>query len=70
MNETTMKTVCIQAYPYASQAGKMEIPKGMTPEEENAYISTHWHKFVPSGKPDLDYCGTDFEYFEDFEDDD
>lgn len=53
--------------PYANQYGTIVIPNELETEEEiKKYVSEHWGdvEFAP---PELDYCGTDFEVWEDGE---
>ena len=47
----------ITAYPYATQHGDIEIPDGV---DMSKYIVEHWDA-IDFDKPDLDYCGTDFD---------
>lgn len=61
--EKKMKTVCVRAYPYATQEAEFMVPAGLSPEEEHAFIEEHF-KEIRFGAPDLDYKGTDFEYFD------
>lgn len=60
--EKKMKKVCVRAYPYATQEAEFMVPAGLSPEEEHAFIEEHF-KDIRFGAPDLDYKGTDFEYF-------
>lgn len=61
--EKKMKKVCVRAYPYATQEAEFMVPAGLSPEEEHAFIEEHF-KDIRFGAPDLDYKGTDFEYFD------
>ena len=61
--EKKTKTVCVRAYPYATQEAEFLVPAGLSPEEEHAFIEEHFDE-IRFGAPDLDYKGTDFEYFD------
>ena len=56
-----MENVNITAYPYAIQYGNLKVPKDLNEEEKRQYISEHWNE-ISFGEPDLDYCGTDFDF--------
>lgn len=56
-----MENVIITAYPYATQYGELKVPKDLNEEEKRQYISEHWNE-ISFGEPDLDYCGTDFDF--------
>lgn len=56
-----MENVIITAYPYAIQYGNLKVPKDLNEEEKRQYISEHWNE-ISFGEPDLDYCGTDFDF--------
>lgn len=58
-----MREVHITAYPYAAQTGIIEVPDGVDAEK---YIKEHWNE-VTFDEPELDYCGTDFDVWEDEE---
>ena len=55
-----MKNVCVTAFPYAVQYGDIKVPDNLKDNEIKQYIQDHWND-IKFGKPDLDYCGTDFE---------
>lgn len=57
------KIVHVTAYPYATQSADIEIPAGMSPEEEHSYIEENF-KNIQFGSPSLDYDGIDYEYYE------
>lgn len=57
-----MKVAHVTASPYATQEGELFIPKGLSESEEHKYISSRFGD-IPFGDPELDYCGTDFEYY-------
>lgn len=54
-----MSKYLITAFPYATQYGRLEIPDGV--EDAKSYIEDHWDE-IQFGEPELDYCGTDFDY--------
>ena len=56
-----MENVIITAYPYAIQYGNLKVPKDLNEEEKRQYINEHWNE-ISFGEPDLDYCGTDFDF--------
>ena len=58
-----MKHVTVTAYPYAVQHGELDVPEGLSAEEEKEYINSHFEE-IAFGAPDLDYNGTDFEWTE------
>ena len=58
------KTIRITAYPYASQTGAIEVPKSLPDDEIDDYIIDNWDD-IEFNSPDLDYCGTDFDWSED-----
>lgn len=60
-DKTGTKTVSVTAYPYAVQYGELDIPKGLSQEKTEEYIRDHWNE-IRFGDPELDYCGTDFEF--------
>lgn len=53
-----LRTVTV--YPYAVQTGSIDVPEGLTEEEEMEYISDHFDD-ISLGEPCLDYRGTDFD---------
>lgn len=57
-----MKRVYVAAYPYAFQEGFINIPDNLKDDEIKNYIAVHFDD-VEFSEPDLDYCGTDFEYY-------
>ena len=54
-----MTNYLITAYPYACQYGRLEIPDDV--EDVKEYIEDHWDD-IKFEEPELDYCGTDFDY--------
>lgn len=58
------KTICITAYPYASQTGTIEVPEDLQSDEIEKYIINNWGD-IKFNNPDLDYGGTDFDWSED-----
>ena len=54
-----MSKYLITAFPYATQYGRLEIPDDV--EDVNEYIRLHWDE-IKFDEPELDYCGTDFDY--------
>lgn len=54
-----MSKYLITAFPYATQYGRLEIPDDV--EEVKEYIKDHWNE-IQFEEPELDYCGTDFDY--------
>lgn len=54
-----MTNYLITAFPYATQYGRLEIPDDV--EEPREYILQHWNE-IQFDEPELDYCGTDFDY--------
>ena len=54
-----MSKYLITAFPYATQYGKLEIPDDV--DEVKEYIKDHWDD-IQFDEPELDYCGTDFDY--------
>ena len=59
--EKGTKTISVTAYPYAVQYGEIEVPKDLPLEKIQDYIRNHWNE-ISFGEPELDYCGTDFEF--------
>ena len=57
-----MKNIEVLAYPYASQIGTINIPDSVKPENMEAYIREHRDE-IKFGEPELDYRGTDFEFY-------
>ena len=51
----------VTAYPYAVTYGSINVPDDI--EDVREYISEHWDE-IEFGQPVLDYCGTDFECYE------
>ena len=60
-----MTKYLITAFPYATQYGRLEIPEDV--EDVKEYIEDHWNE-IQFEEPELDYCGTDFDYETDPED--
>lgn len=56
-----MENLLIIAYPYATQYGNLKVPENMSEDEKQQYIKEHWND-ITFREPDLDYCGTDFEF--------
>ena len=57
----------ITAYPYATMYGRIEVPdevveNGTTKE----WLSNHFNE-INFDEPELDFCGTDFDYEEEIE---
>lgn len=50
----------ITALPFATQYGTIEVPDGLSEEEERSYIEEHWGE-IDFEEPELDYVGADFE---------
>lgn len=61
-----LKTVSVTAYPYATQYGTIEVPAALDGDKLEQYIACHWDDIV-FGEPDLDYCGTDYEIYDEEE---
>lgn len=57
------KTVYVRTYPHATQSAQLVIPEDLSPEEERKYIALHLAE-AEFAKPDLDYAGADFTYYE------
>ena len=56
-----MKEITIIAYPYATQTGSLMIPDNLNEQEARQYISDNWDN-IQFNEPELDYCGTDFDF--------
>lgn len=56
-----MKKIEVCAYPYATQIGTIQVPDETT--DISNYIKEHWND-IKFRKTELDYYGTDFEYYE------
>lgn len=54
------KNYIVTAYPYAVQYGTLI---GAPDDVDEDYILEHWNE-IRWQEPDLDYCGTDFEFEE------
>ncbi len=52
----------ITAYPYAVVYGSIEVPDDV--EDAWDYIDDHFDD-IKFGEPELDYCGTNYEFEED-----
>ena len=59
-----MKKVTVIAHPYADQTGFIEVPDGLDEDAAKAYVQEHWND-IEFREPELDYCGTDFEVYDD-----
>lgn len=65
--ELERKCILVTAYPYAVQTGHIFIPNNLNAGEDiKEYLQDNWDKITFS-KPNLDYCGTDFEWEEEKE---
>ena len=51
--------VLVTAYPYAITSGYIEVPDKT--DNVKAYIDEHFDD-IEFGEPDLDYCGTDYDF--------
>lgn len=58
------RIVSVTGYPYATTSGDIEVPDDVKDEELHDYIKEHFDE-ISFGEPDLDYCGTDFEFYTD-----
>lgn len=57
------RLVTVEVHPYATQWGEIVVPEEyQTPDEIEQYISEYFDD-IKFGTPDLDYEGTDFEFF-------
>lgn len=54
--------VCVTAYPYAVQYGKIDVPDDV--EDIKEYISDYWDD-IDFDEPELDYEGCSFDVFDD-----
>ena len=60
----TVREVCVTVHPYATQYGTIGVPERCQTEEEiRQFIDEHFD-WIAFGEPDLDYKGTDFEFYE------
>lgn len=55
------KKVSVTAYPYATIFGEIKVPDEVKDEDIRKYIDEHFDD-ITFGEPDLDYCGTDYEF--------
>lgn len=54
--------IYVTAYPYATQDGKIAVPKGLSAAEIKKYILNNWDD-IKFTQPELDYGGTDFDLY-------
>lgn len=58
------RIVEVAYYPFATQHGKIVVPNEFkTQTEVETYIQDHFTD-IEFAKPELDYAGTDFEYYD------
>lgn len=55
-----MKTLCINASPYANVSGTISVPENLPQEQWQNYVSEHFND-IKFGEPELDYRGVDLE---------
>ncbi len=51
--------ILVTAYPFATQYGTIDVPDDV--EDVREYIDENFDE-IKFGEPDLDYCGTDWDY--------
>lgn len=56
-----MARMMVQAYPYATQTGTIEVPDNCS--DVNAYVNEHFSE-ISFDSVELDYCGIDYEVYE------
>ena len=66
-----MKKISVQAYPFVTVTGSIDVPEGLTVDEIYNYIRDHFNDIDFDEDAlflrfrDLDFGGTDFDIYED-----